>query len=212
MTKYGVYIIESLRGDDYFDGETLHDILKLSDIPTVYKWADSISELKKHLIDFNKSNYRYLHLSCHADETGIEINGKSITNTKLQGITKNIIRNKRLFLSACKGANRDLATKIIIANQAYSLIGTPINLRFDKSVLFWPSFYHTMNEIDSLKMRKQDIIDVLKKCVDLFKVPINYYSKINGDSNFLWRLKIRENQKLDNRKIKRKYRNQVNEI
>ncbi len=206
MTKYGVYIIESLRGDDYFDEETLHDILELSDIPTVYKWADSIEELKKHLNDFNKSNYRYLHLSCHAHESGIEINGDSITNRELQVFTKNITRNKRLFLSACKGANGDLASKIIVANQANSLIGTPINLRFDKSVLFWPSFYHTLNEIDSKKMRKKDIIDVLKKCVDLFKVPINYYSRINGDNNFLWRLKIRENQILDNSKIKRKYK------
>ncbi len=209
MTKYGVYIIESLRGDDYFDGETLHEILELSHIPSIYKWADSIDELKSHLNDFNKSNYRYLHLSCHADETGIEINGDSITNSELQIFTKNILRNKRLFLSACKGANRDLASKIIVTNQAYSLIATPVNLRFDKSVLFWPSFYHTINEIDSRKMRRQHIIDVLKKCVDLFKVPINYYSKINGDKNFLWRLKIRENQRIDNRKIKRNLKQQL---
>lgn len=32
MTKYGVYIIESLRKGDYFDGEKLSKILELSKI------------------------------------------------------------------------------------------------------------------------------------------------------------------------------------
>jgi hypothetical protein len=201
MTKYGVYIIESLRSDDYFDGETLHDILKLSDIPSRYKWVESIEDLKNKLKLFGLSNYRYLHISCHADETGIEINGEELSNKELQELTSKYLKDKRVFLSACKGANLDLASKLIIENGAISVIGTPINLRFDKSTLFWPSFYHAMNEIDNTKMRKEDITNILRKCVDLFEVPINYYNVHVKNKKFLWRLKIRHNETLNNRLI-----------
>lgn len=202
MTKYGVYIIESLRGDDYFDGETLHEILELSDIPSKYRWADSIDELKRHLILFSASRFRYLHLSCHADETGFEINGEFLSNKDFQTLTGKKLNKKRIFFSACKGANLDIASKLIINNGAISVIGTPTNLRFDKSVLFWPSFYHAMNEIDNKSMRKDNIKNILRKCVDLYNIPINFYSKHLTSKTFLWRLKIRSGEALDNRLVR----------
>jgi len=200
-TKYGVYIIESLRSDDYFDGQTLHDILEMSKIESTYKWVESIDDLKRVLKLFIISKYRYLHISCHADEYGIEINGDSISNEELQKLTSAHLKDKRIFLSACKGANLDLASKLIIQNHVLSVIGTPTDLRFDKSVLFWPSFYHAISEIDNTKMKKNDIRDILRKCVDLFEIPINFYSKYLTSKDYLWRLKIRHDKPLDNRRV-----------
>lgn len=203
MAKYGVYIIEFLRAaDEYFDGEALHDILQLSKIPSEYRWADTIEDFKRHLKDFNTSNFRYLHISCHADETGLEINGGEILNEEFQKLTKGYLTNKRLFLSACKGANKDLASRIIGGNNAWSVLGIPINLRFDKSALFWPTFYHLINEIDSKKMLRKDIVEIVKKCVDLLNVPVNYYSRIGENTTHLRRLKIRQDTITDNRKIR----------
>lgn len=201
MTKYGVYIIEFLRADDYLDGESLSEILNLSRIPTEYKWVDTKQDLEKALKDFNKSKFRYLHISCHADETGLEINGDEILNHEFQIMTKDILKDKRVFLSACKGANKNLASRLISKNKAYSLLGVPVNLRFDKSALFWPSFYHLINEVDKGAMKRELIIEVVKKCVDLLNVPINYYSRINNDMMHIRRLKIRQGH-TDNRKIK----------
>jgi len=123
MTTYGVYIIEFLRSTDYTDGENLHEILKLSLVPTTYKWVDTKSDLKAALNDFNKSNFRYLHISCHADATGFELNGDDITNAEFEQLTKDLLNDKRIFLSACEAANRDLAKRMVINNTAYSLIG-----------------------------------------------------------------------------------------
>lgn len=201
MTEYGVFIIEFLRADDYPDGDNLHEILKLSLIDTEYKWVDSKEEFKKALQDFNKSKFRYLHISCHADETGLEINGDEITNLEFQQMTEKCLNNKRLFLSACKGANRHLASLIVSRNNAYSLVGIPTNLDFDKSALFWPSFYHLINEIDNKRMKRFQIIDIIKKLVELFNVPVNYYSRINNSKSYMRRLKIRRGF-TDNRKIK----------
>lgn len=201
MSKYGVYIIEFLRTNDYKDGKLLSEILNLSKIPSQYYWVNSKEELIQSLKNFNKSNYRYLHISCHADETGFEIQKNEISNNDFQIITKDVVRNKRVFLSTCKGGNKDLASKLIINNKTLSLIGVPNELKFVKSVLFWPSFYHLINELDKRKMGRIHIIDVLKKCCTLFNIPINYYSRINNDTKFIRRVKIRHN-KVDNRKIK----------
>jgi hypothetical protein len=205
MTKYGVFIIESLRHNDHTDGKTLHQILKLSRIRSNYNWVNSVDDFINKLSNFSKSSFRYLHVSCHSDESGFEINGKYISNLEFKNLTQKHIEKRRIFLSSCKSANLDIASKLIIDNGAMSVIGTPIDLRFDKSVLFWSSFYHTMNEIDNSKMKREDIKITLKKCVELFGIPINYYTKHTDGNRFLRRFKIRQNKSIDNRLVLRKY-------
>jgi len=202
MSEYGVFIVESLRGDDYFDGESLSEILELSRIPNIYNEVHSISEFRDAISKFKKSNFRYLHLSCHADMDGIQINGEDISNFELSKLFKNKIVKKRVFLSACKGGNRNLATVVISKCNGRSVIGTPIDLDFDKAALFWPSFYHVINNSDKDKMNKSNIKITLERCVDLFEIPINYYHSINGKHKLLKRCKFRHNKKNTEKTIK----------
>jgi len=193
-TAYGVFIIECLRPGDAADAKVMHQILEMSNIIALYHTSNTILEFEQQVSDFKKSNFRYLHLSCHADAAGLEIEGQDYSNQRLADLLKDGMDNKRLFMSACQGANRNLAKKIINGCNAASLIGTPVKLYFDKSVLFWPSFYHLINEIDQVKMNRKLLISTLQKCTDLFGVAINYYSKINVSPNALRRLKIRKGQ------------------
>ena len=186
-----MYIIESLRSDDDADGEVLDQILEMSGIDSDYHYADTVDDFKRFIEEFKSSGYRYLHLSCHADQKGIQINGEDISNQELADLLKSALTGKRLFMFACKGANRDIANKVIKLCGSNSLIGSPTNLRFDKSVLFWPSFYHIMNELDEKIMKRKYLVSSLQKCTDLFNVPINYYSKIKNAPNAMRRLKIR---------------------
>lgn len=201
MSEYGVFIVENLRGADFFDGENLHEILELSKIKNVYREVVDKDDFIASINEFKKSNLRYLHISCHADMDGIEINGEEITNLELFKIFKNKISKKRIFLSACKGGNRNIATAVAKCG-GQSVVGTPINLKFDKAALFWPSFYHVINCADSSTMNKNSISSTLKKCVDLFEIPINYYHGINGESKHLRRYKFRHDEKTTNSRIK----------
>jgi len=201
MSEYGVFIIENLRGDDFFDGENLHDILELSRIKNIYKEVHDKDEFIAVIDEFKTSNLRYLHISCHADMDGIEINGEEITNLELSKVFKNKITKKRIFLSACKGGNRNIATAVTRCG-GRSVIGTPIDLHFDKAALFWPSFYHVINCADNSKMNKKSIRDTLRKCVDLFEIPVNYYHGIKGEPKQLRRYKFRFNEKTINKLIK----------
>lgn len=199
--KYGVFIIESLREEDFFDGDNLSQILELSLIDNVYREVISKDDFNQALIEFQKSKLRYLHLSFHADFDGFEINGEEVSNMEMSDLLKGKIKGKRVFLSACKGGNRNFATAAIANNGCRSVIGTPIDLHFDKAALFWPAFYHVMNIADKSKMNKRGLSQALKKCVDLFHVPINYYHSINGDRKYLRRYKFRTDTPTTNKKI-----------
>lgn len=197
-TIYGIYIIESLRGGELKDGEYLNKILKLSKIKSRYKWAKNREDFKELLKGFVKSGFRYLHLSCHSDETGIEINREEISNEELEIYLNNDLKNRRIFMSTCRGANKDLAARLICKCGALSLIGTPADLHFHKSALFWPPFYYTMNELDEHKMSSENLKKTLQTYVDLFKISINYYSRIESDLNKIRRIKVRYGEGLNN--------------
>ena len=200
-SQYGVFIVENLHVQDYFDGKILHDILNLSKIKSKYRKVIDKNDFVAAIDEFYRSNLRYIHISCHADMNGIEINRDEITNFQLLKIFKNKIKKRRVFLSACKSGNRNIATAVQKCG-GQSVIGTPIDLSFDKATLFWPAFYHVINSVDSSKMNNKSISDTLKKCVDLFEIPINYYHGINGEPHYLRRYKFRPNKKNVNNKIK----------
>jgi hypothetical protein len=79
-------------------------------------------------------------------------------------------------MSACEAGNLDLAGKLITKNRIYSLIGSPEPIRFDKSLLFYPTFYHLMNELDEKKMMKKELRKSIRGGVNLFNIPIHYYA------------------------------------
>jgi hypothetical protein len=200
--NYGVFIIESLRSDDYFDGETLRDILELSKIDVRYEWVETNEELNSRLTDFSESRFRYLHISCHADSNGLELTNDNLSNEEFGKMIKGKIKNRRIFFSACKAGNLKLAS-IAIKNGAYSLVGSPIDLHFVKHALFWASFFHVINEYDNNKMKKAEINYFLKACVNLFYIPINYYAYIEKHrTEKLRSIKIRPEMKTVNKILK----------
>lgn len=180
MSRYGVFIIESLEAEEFFDGEYLEEILKLQNIEVYYHWVSCKTELEKALLDFENTDIRYLYFSCHANSKGIKLSNAFISNKIFNEMLKDKLYNKRVFFSACSTGNRDLAS-IIIKNGAYSLIAPPYKIQFEKAALFWASFFLLVAEIDSYKLKRKTIKPKIIQCAYFFKVPINYYSYIRND-------------------------------
>lgn len=176
-TAYAVFIIESLRQDEFRDGERLSKILEMAGIHTLYRWVSCIEELRQAILEFHKSGYRYLHLSCHSDFDGLEIGGDEVSNFELLKILKGKIAGRRLFFSSCKGGNLYSATIAIEKCKGQSVVGTPVDIYFHEAALFWPSFYYVINRIDREKMNRKSMTESIQRCVDLFNVQINYYYK-----------------------------------
>ncbi|MGI8641274.1 MAG: hypothetical protein ACR2MG_15165 [Pyrinomonadaceae bacterium] len=106
------------------------------------------------------------------------------------------MEEKRVFISACEASNFEFAKTLIPSSKCSSLIGSPDTINFDKSVIFWSSFYHLMYEANKKSMKQPDIKKVLQKLVDLHNSPINYYSFIRDNNNQLKENLIRPNQKI----------------
>lgn len=179
-TEPKVFIIESLEFDDEekgrYEGSILSDILRLSGIQTQYFYIRTSKELNEVLGIFQKSGYRYLHISCHGGENSIWTTLDEITYDELGLILKDKLEKKRLFLSACSVVNKDLAKEIIPRTKCYSIIGPARDIGFNDAAIMWASFYHLMFKENSTSMIREGLLKNLQKVVDTFGEPLNYFS------------------------------------
>ncbi len=180
-TKAQVFILESLRLDDEkherFEGRVLRGILNLSEKPAAYYYIRTARELSRLMAVFDSSNFRYLHISCHANSKGMSTTFDSVSFRQLGEILRPHLNHRRLFLSACEMATKDLAIEILEGSDCYSLIGPAETVTFSDAALLWSSFYHLMFKTDESVMRGKWIRTHLKSTATLFGVRMNYFFK-----------------------------------
>lgn len=142
ITKPKVFIIESLtfkdEKDELFEGQILSKILKFAMIESQYYYVRTKREFEHVIGLFKKSNYRYLHISCHGNRNGISTTLDLINFDELGLILENVIDNKRLFISACSVMNNNLANSVLSNTDCYSIVGPSKDIYMDDAVIFWP--------------------------------------------------------------------------
>ena len=190
-TKPEVFIIESLKFKDEkknrLEGEILERTLKLSGKEPQYYYLRTKRELKKVLKRFKKSNYRYLHLSCHGNDESIGTTLNSIEFEELGDILRPYLSGRRLFFSSCEVVNKSLAAAVMPESECNSIIGPTEEVDFDKAAVMWASFYYLAFEENRKKMDRDNIKPILNNIARLFEIPIAYYGK-HSDSSDGYRL------------------------
>jgi len=180
-TKPFVFIIESLEFkneiDEEFEGVIISKILKLSKITHKYFYIRTKSEFEHLLNEFVKSNYRYLHISCHGNENLIATTLDRINFKELGNLLRDKLNGKRLFLSSCESTNKNLANEIFPTSGCNSIIGSDKEISIDDAAIFWSSFYKIMFKRNSKAMKREVLESVLPGMKELFKIPIKYYRK-----------------------------------
>lgn len=186
ITKPKLFIIESLKfkdeKDEYFEGQIISKILKFAQIETQYYYVRTQREFEHVIGIFKKSNYRYLHISCHGNNTGISTTLDEISFKELGLILQNVIDNKRLFISACSVMNKNLANEILQITDCYSIVGPSKDIYMDDAVIFWSAFYQLMFKINPSKMNRLSLESTLRKLVYTFEIPIKYYATSENSS------------------------------
>jgi hypothetical protein len=114
---------------------------------------------------------------------------------------KGNITGRRVFFSACEASNLNSATVIINKCNGQSVVGPPVKVNEDTAALFWPSFYYTINRIDTESMKKKSLLGSLQLCVNLFDAPINYYAR-SKRRGYVKRYKIRANGPIDSKDVR----------
>ncbi|WP_444898159.1 hypothetical protein [Microbulbifer sp. SSSA005] len=185
MTQPNVFIIESLdfedEKEDLYEGKVLSKILALNDIESEYYYIRTKAELEAVVDIFYKSEFRYLHISCHGSKNSMETTLDSISFDELGDILSPCLDDRRVFVSACEMVNRNLAKSLIDDSKCYSVIGPSEPVAFSDATIFWSSFYHLMFDKNDKAMQRAEIKQILSKVADLFMVPVNYYSKSKSD-------------------------------
>jgi hypothetical protein len=184
-----VFIIESLDPDDEgngrFEGSSISHVLRLHGKNPRYRYVRTREEFEGAIEEFGSSNYRYLHISAHAEPEGMcTTNLDEIDYDELAEILKPHIRNRRLFLSACSMVHDDMAAEIIPKTKCYSVIGPKEDITFTAAAVFWPSIYHLMFSHNGGSMKREELKKYLIKVTDLFEVDIGFYSRASGKQGY----------------------------
>lgn len=185
--EYGVFIIESMdlenERNGKLDGYALRTILELCSIPYDYYYIRTKLELEKVILEFEKSNFGFLHIACHGSEKGLILTHETVEFFELDLIFGDALYHRRLFLSACKAAVFELAEYFIPKYHCYSVIGTPDDIDYDKAAIFWSSFYYLMYSKDDEQMYQVNILPTLCNISKMFEVKLNYFSIIKDSNN-----------------------------
>lgn len=182
-----IFIIESLRLRDEDDGsqegQLLSKMLHLSGKEkTKYFYIRTKRELDEIIDLFEDSNYRYLHLSCHADKMGMATTFDDLSYTELGEMLGPCLDGRRVFVSACEMANEACAKALLKDTGCYSLVGPAKKINFDDAAAFWITFYHLMFKADGRSMKHRNVEFYVKELAALFREPVNYFrtSKSNA--------------------------------
>lgn len=182
ITKPETFILESLSEDDEsnqrLDGKVLYEVLRLQGKKPIYYYFRTQTELIKFSDIFRQSGYRYLHLSCHGNETQVLFTFGQTEYDLFASIFEDKLNNRRLFISGCNLGNLDFAKAIFARSGGmYSVTAPTKKVFFSQTTAFWPAFYYMMHAWDTTAMKKQRLEHVLRRLSQVFEMPMAHYFK-----------------------------------
>ena len=179
-----VFIIESLHHENeegrVREGKVLSEILHLAGKESKYYYIRTRSELAWALNLFEKSKYRYLHISCHANDEAMDTTLDEIGFDELGPMLAPYLKGKRLFLSACSMASENLARSISLKSGYISILGPNEPVDFHDAAIFWASFYHRMFALQQTTMSTLNLLKTSSMLSTVFGIPLNCFFPIDG--------------------------------
>jgi hypothetical protein len=151
FTQADLFIIESLRLKDeqaqLFEGKVMSNILAMCGKKPIYYYFRTPDELVMLADEFRQSGYRYLHLSCHGHQQGIETTLGLVSADRFSDIFADKLKNRRLFISACSIGKGQMPELVRDKNKGmYSIVSPLDDIRLNRAAGIWAAFYLRMFE------------------------------------------------------------------
>ena len=185
ITKAETFILESLSEDDELnqrlDGKVLYEVLRLQGKKPVYYYFRTQTELIRFSDIFRQSGYRYLHLSCHGNDSQLLFTFGQTDYDLFASIFEGKLNNRRLFISGCNLGNIEFAKAVFSKSGGmYSVTAPTRKVFFSQTTAFWPAFYYMMHAWDNSARKKQRLEHVLQRLSQIFEIPMAHYFKNTG--------------------------------
>lgn len=171
-----VFILESLTVADErkkrFEGRVLADVLRMCGKSPEYFYFRTERELEELILEFRRSGYRFLHLSCHGNETDLATTYGSVPYVRFAEMTAGHLQNRRLFVSACEVGNELFSELVAARNKGmYSIASPRVTIPFDKAVALWSALYVHTFSVDTAFVKAKHIQQALDALCALFDIP-----------------------------------------
>jgi hypothetical protein len=183
-TKATIWIVESLGYRDENtrkEGEIISRTLRLSGKQTDYTYLRTQTEFKAFVKEFGQSTHRYLHISCHGNESEFCTTTGRIPALKFaQILAPNLKNPRRVFLSTCLATNNKFAKALLLESKCLSVLGPAGEINFDDAAIFWSAFYHLMFKENSDSMQNDKIKKNVLQCAKLVGEQFRLFYKKGG--------------------------------
>lgn len=178
-THAEVFIIESLTLEDEsksrFEGKILADVLRICGKDPKYYYFRTKDELYMLADLYRESSYRFLHLSCHGSADNIFTTLDPVPYIDFANIFSGILKNRRLFVSACDVGNELFAEILFAKNRGmFSIAGPTTEISFEHSVAYWSAFYVKLFSENMSFVKNDAIAFALKRLCDLYGVDFHW--------------------------------------
>ena len=184
-TNPNLFIIESMsRSEEQagtLEGKLLSEVLNFSGVRTEYRHVRTRPDFENALDEFEDSNMRYLHISCHGDAGNVALTLENLTYQEFSDDLQGRLQGKRLFLSACEVVNLRMARLILPASECYSIVGPSYRPHLGDSAVMWSLFYHLMfRDPESFEMKRGKVSWALRRVKKALEETFDYYKVSNG--------------------------------
>ena len=160
-----LFIIESLDIEDEEhrkEGEILSRVLTMAGKAPICRYVRTKAELQHFIKEFQRSRYRWLHVSVHGNKNLIALTLDHLSGREFARIVAPALKGgRRLFLSTCKAATAEMAAEVFRRGDAISVAGPVKKIRFSDSAIFWSSFYHLMFKRERGRMLGRNVAEVM---------------------------------------------------
>lgn len=190
LTIADVFIIESLTKADEtrhrYEGQRLAELLRLSGKNPKYFYFQSKKELPHLLELFKLSEYRYLHVSCHASSNVVATTNEDLTYAQFAGLLKGYLKLRRVFFSACELGNELFTTCLAGTNKGmHSVVAPAEEIDFDHAAAIWAAFYVSVFARNAEAMSGNDIRQRIETLCTLF--PVDFHVSTYQPAPDTWR-------------------------
>ena len=173
--------LEFLQEDSHREGEIIARTLRLSGKQTHYTYLRTVDELKVFIKEFGESEHRYLHLSCHGNQSNFYTTTGHISAAALAKLLAPHVTKRRVFLSACLAAKSRFAKTLLETSECWSVVAPVGVINFDDAAIFWTAFYHLMFKSNPDSMRRADIEATVETCATLVGQKFRLFWRDNGE-------------------------------
>jgi len=178
-----VYIVESLDRESeragHLEGKALSRILKMLGKRPRYAYIRTAAELTEIAKEFDESQYRYLHLSCHGNDQEFILTYDVVSFGAFGATFRPIMAERRLFLSACSVGQRALARELFRTHVSspYSITGPSSDIDFSDAAVTWASLYNLLFRGGAATIGGEHLRANLNKLCELNGVQFAYFGR-----------------------------------